>query len=136
MVQWCLGPSITTDRVALSLVVLWLVGGITKLAFTLTKWSRIQRRILSVAVSAPEVETCFRRLCVKLGVRKRARLVLTEEAIGPVVIGVWSPMVVLPAKLLGGKRIEELEPMLAHELLHVKRGDTWLALLETVVRCV
>ncbi len=42
------------------------------------------------------------------------------------------PTILLPAAIAAGKSSQELEPLLAHELIHVRRGDLWWAMLQTL----
>ena len=51
-------------------------------------------------------------------------------------MGLFRPVIVLPEVLVQGKQPEELEPILAHELIHVRRGDLWLGLLQAVAKAL
>ena len=137
IVREMLGSSVTTDDVATCILVVWGTGAIVSLGLTARRWSLLQRRILASKIEAePELQDCVTQLACHLGIRARIRLVLSTEPVGPAVVGVWRPMLVMPGELLRGKSATELEPMLAHELVHVKRGDTWVAMLETAVRSI
>ena len=135
--QTSFGAVVSSDTIAYGLLGVWFVGCAVSLGITCAKWSRIQRRITAVTIAASDaMDETLERLACELGISRRVQFVLTSEPVGPAVIGVWKPMIVMPADLVEGKSIEEVEPILAHELLHVKRGDTWVALLETLVRSV
>lgn len=49
---------------------------------------------------------------------------------GPLVIGVWRPMVLIPASLLARMPVDMLEALLAHELAHIRRHDYLANLLQ------
>ncbi len=49
-----------------------------------------------------------------------------DSRIGPAVIGLWRPTILLPACVVRGRAPEELEPIVAHELIHIRRGDLWV----------
>jgi hypothetical protein len=51
---------------------------------------------------------------------------------GPAVIGLLRPVIVLPEMIVQGKSPADLEPILAHELIHVRRGDLWVGMLQTL----
>lgn len=137
VVQASFGSVVSSEMIAYGLLAIWFVGCAASLGIICTKWLRIQKRITSVSVPTSDaMQETLTRLACELGIPRRVKLVLTSEPVGPAVIGVWKPMIVMPADLVHGKSIEELEPILAHELLHVKRGDTWVAMLETFVRSV
>src|SRR5262249_27632818 len=44
------------------------------------------------------------------------------------------PIVIVPAALVQGKSPADLALLLAHELIHVSRGDLWLGLLQTLAQ--
>ena len=41
---------------------------------------------------------------------------------------------ILPLDLVRDKSPAELEPLLAHELIHIRRGDLWVGLLQTLAQ--
>ena len=51
-------------------------------------------------------------------------------------MGLFRPVIVLPEVVVRGKRPEELTPLVAHELIHVRRGDLWLGLLQTTAQAL
>lgn len=137
LVEHGLGQAVGPNALAAFLASIWLIGALATLAHLLLKWYRIQRRILDSRQSpSRELRASMERLIDRLGVCKAVKFVLTRETLGPMVIGARKPMIVLPARLVESSSIAQLEPILAHELLHVKRRDTWVALLETIVRCI
>lgn len=130
-----LGPSVDPQYFAMAVVGIWTAGFVFTLARTVATWHRIQKRIEATTnETSPVVLERVHQLIEKLGIRKSIRVALTSEPIGPAIIGVWKPTMILPTEVVENKTAEELEPILAHELLHVRRGDTWVAMLETVVR--
>ena len=52
------------------------------------------------------------------------------DHIGPAAFGVFQPTIVMPEVLLRGRSLEQVEPVLAHELVHSRRGDPWVAILQ------
>ena len=58
---------------------------------------------------------------------------MTERLVGPAVFGLLRPTVLMPQTVIEGKPAKELELMLAHELIHVRRGDLWFAALRSAV---
>lgn len=74
----------------------------------------------------PSLERCASLLSVRA-----PRLLVTAEAIGPLITGVWRPMLVMPADLLRKLPPERIEAVLLHELAHLRRGDLWVAAITT-----
>jgi len=79
----------------------------------------------------PEVEALVRSLSVQLGLKRKVRVLITSASIGPAVIGLFRPMLLLPTAIVNRQSINELEPLIAHELIHIRRGDLWWAILQT-----
>ncbi len=38
----------------------------------------------------------------------------------------------LPQAIIEGRSEQELEPLIAHEMVHVRRGDLWFALIQAL----
>ncbi|MEW6368762.1 MAG: M23/M56 family metallopeptidase [Acidobacteriota bacterium] len=87
---------------------------------------RLARR--AQAVTDPDVLDLVRRWCDRFGIRRTVRLVAAKGA-SPFTIGVRHPLIVVPQWLLEPGRERTLEPVIAHEMAHIRRGDAvWLVL--------
>ena len=74
-------------------------------------------------------------LATRLGVRRFVQVQVSATGEGPGVVGWWGTTIVIPSSLLGTDTIA-LEPILAHELIHIRRGDAVHALLQRVAQVV
>lgn len=72
-------------------------------------------------------------LASRMGVSARVALRISARLATPVVLGLWRPMVLLPASLLTALPEPYLEAILAHELAHVLRRDYLLNLLQNLL---
>ena len=84
------------------------------------------------AQASPELEAALQRLVKRLGVKKQSRLVISPYNSGPLIFGYRRPLIVLPEIMVEAKSIAQLEPILAHELIHIRRGDTIFGALQFV----
>jgi beta-lactamase regulating signal transducer with metallopeptidase domain len=75
-------------------------------------------------------------ICRRLGIRRCVRLVVSSRPIGPAAFGLLRPTIVLPEILLAGKTSEQIELILAHELVHIKRGDILAGHLQLAAQVV
>ena len=121
-------------RIALAAgLLLWLGGSglyvIVAVARLGLCWRRLRR---AGRVHDSELERLLQDLRAKLGVRLPVRLWVTASHVGPAVIGLLRPTVIVPAALVQGKSPGEVAPLLAHELMHIHRGDLWWGLLQTL----
>ncbi|MBN1589080.1 MAG: hypothetical protein JW888_06165 [Pirellulales bacterium] len=126
-----------TDWAVAGLAAGWGLGLVVVVARALRRWLRFLRLIRRPAAldSRPD-EAFVADLARRLGVRRRVRVRITASRVGPAVVGWIRPTIVLPEILVSGRRAAELEPMLAHELIHLRRGDTWSGLLRMVAETV
>lgn len=68
--------------------------------------------------------------------RDRVRVEVIDSLIGPAVVGLVRPRILLPRVLESECTESDLRILLAHELTHIRRGDLWWALLQTVACCL
>ena len=115
------------------LLLVWLTGTGLALAVAGVRWWRCwvplrRQRVLHDAA----YDAALAGLASRLRLRRPVRLLVTASRFGPAVLGLWRPVIVLPESIVQGKSPADLEPILAHELIHVRRGDLWVGLLQTL----
>ncbi|MBL8891754.1 MAG: hypothetical protein JNL67_17370 [Planctomycetaceae bacterium] len=119
----------------LAMCLVWLVSAGATVTLTVVRYWQVVRQLKRfAAVTVPEIESSFEQLRHKLGLHRQVGLHVHEANLGPFVIGFWRPTIVLPAMLVRGKSLAEIEPLLTHELIHIRRGDLWWALLQVIAR--
>ncbi|MCA9171409.1 MAG: M56 family metallopeptidase, partial [Planctomycetales bacterium] len=114
LVAWLIGVAILLGRTLLSDVI--LRGRLRR--------SRLKpnKELLQAVASA--------RALTKLTVR--VDICVTPEAISPCVAGWRRPLLVVPECLLTELKSAELEAIVVHELLHIRRRDLWIQAIATV----
>jgi len=101
-------------------------------------WTLVQlialRRTLRRATPVTEggLSQRFARLCREMSVRRTPRLLLSPEPVAPMVFGLFRPVVMVSASTPES----ELDTMLAHELAHVRRRDTWVNWFQILITAV
>ncbi len=119
------------------LIAVWTGGLLIVAGVATLRWASYWRLILRSACRAdPTHDRLMRRLSRRLKLRRPVRLLVAGARIGPAVVGLLRPTVVLPEALVRGRSASDLEPILAHELIHVRRGDMWVGMLQTAARAV
>jgi beta-lactamase regulating signal transducer with metallopeptidase domain len=109
-------PALAWSGVAwLLLAFAWATGA----GFVLARALLAQHRTLTAARHAEPAPAAATALLDQL--RSRARLVVGDPAIGPHVVGVLRPIIVVPPALLDDPAL--LRAALLHELAHVRRFD-------------
>ena len=114
----------------------WLVGMFVLLVLLIRRICFVEGLI---AKSRPANERSLEMLneCrCQMGIRQSVELRLTGGKLSPAVCGFFKPVIVIPAALLKKLSREKLRAVLIHELAHVRRGDAWVNLLQTVLQIV
>lgn len=122
---------------AMVVTLLWGSGVLFALAGTTFGWARCLRRIWPASVTEhPELDAWCAELAREIGLRHRVRLIVTSSQLGPGVIGLLRPVIVLPEVLVRSREPDELRAILAHELIHIRRGDLWFGLLQVCAKAL
>ncbi len=79
-----------------------------------------------------ELNQCRQRL----GLRRPIALRLSPNAVSPAVCGLIRPVILVPQNLASRLHGTDLQAVLFHELAHVRRGDLWLNLVQTLLQIV
>lgn len=112
------------------LVALWALGA-GLMALRLGGGYALSLRWKRQAVAAPgEWQSRLEALARRMGLRRPVRLLLVGLGDTPMALGLWKPVILLPAALLTSLPPAYLEALLAHELAHVRRLDYLANLLQ------
>ncbi len=116
------------------IVLCWFVGVFAMSVWNLGGWIAV-RRLRCIGISA--VSECFvtmlGELAGRLGVKHPVRLLQSAVVQSPMTIGWLKPVILVPASILCELSPKQIETILAHELVHVRRFDYLVNLLQTVV---
>ena len=72
--------------------------------------------------------------CNQMGVRQTIGLKISPNATSPAVCGLFRPVILVPQGLGSSLGISSVRVVLMHELAHIKRGDLWVNLLQTLLQ--
>ena len=129
-------PRIAKKIVGLLLSV-WAAGAVAYAGFALfvavVSWRAVRRSRCPDDESATAL---LEILALRLDVRRTTRLVLVNEPLGPMTFGWIRPAIIVPQSLIVGRSPQDVEPLLAHELIHVRRGDALIGLLQLAAQCL
>ena len=112
----------------------WSFGVVLCSLRPLLGWHTL-RRLGRVGVSpvSDDVAATLHRVSERLGVRRAVRVLHSTLARAPIVVGYFTPVILLPVSLVTTIPTAQLEAILAHELAHVRRHDFLVNLLQTLV---
>jgi beta-lactamase regulating signal transducer with metallopeptidase domain len=117
-----------------SIVGLWALGVALFSVRLLSGWQAVSG-LRATAGAIPDAAWLarFSRLKERLGISQSVQLACSTSAVVPMVIGALEPLVLLPAALFTGLSTEQVEAIIAHELVHIRRHDYLVNLLQNVV---
>lgn len=119
------------QHLELLLLVAWFSGCLILIAGATAHWFRLSRILARNTDETPEwMVSLVDRVRFKLGLRRPFRVVVNSAGIGPLVHGYFRPTLVIPIELAQVDRRRRLEPVIAHEMIHARRGDTLFALIQ------
>lgn len=96
-------------------------------------WVAHRLRRTATPVSDDSIIAMLHRQSKQLGLRVIPRVAWCAEVSIPLVIGVFKPMVLLPAASATGLSPDQLQALITHELAHIYRYDLLVNLLQRIV---
>ena len=125
------------SRVHVAMFSIWATGLVLCAATVLGKQVACTRMIRQASVPVDErFLASVADLARRLNVRRRVRLIVASQPIGPAVFGLLRPAIVVPEPLLSGMSQEQVELVLAHEMIHVRRNDILASHLQLVAQLI
>ncbi len=116
------------------ILVVWLAG-VVVLVIALLVRAASTRRIIGDAEPPSEAMLALLARCQhEVGLATQVTLKLTREVSGPAVCRAWRPVILVPQALTDGLPENKLRTILIHELCHIKRADTWINLVQTLLQ--
>ncbi len=119
---------------SLLVVLVWLVGMMTIAVLTIIRHRRLARTLRRSEPAPASLQLAVVRAAERIGLRARVALRVVDASTGPLVTGCRHPTIHLPRALADRLTVDQLHAVLVHELYHVKRGDLWVAAVQSVAR--
>ena len=119
-----------------AMAIVWVVFSFVMLA-RLAAGYCVLRSLKSTATPAmPDWQLHFSRLCATHGKRRQPQLLVSSYVNGPMSLGFFRPVIVIPRTLLETLSHSELEQIVLHELAHLYRRDDWSNLAQKLIEAV
>ena len=119
------------------LAAIWICGACCTAVGYAVRIRRFASVIRDSEAAPPAIRTMVTQLSSRLGLRRVPDVLMTSRALPPLVwsIGLF-PRVILPSELFARLSSEAQATILAHELVHIRRGDYLVRLLELAATTV
>ncbi|MGI8905198.1 MAG: M56 family metallopeptidase [Candidatus Sumerlaeaceae bacterium] len=115
----------------------WITGsGMIVLIVALRALS-LRRRIRALpVVCTPEFDALVHACAADMGLRRsvQVRVAPDDECPAPAVTALFKPIIILPQTMVETWTVEDLKPILIHELAHVRRRDVGMNWLQIVLQ--
>lgn len=112
----------------------WTLGAFLSVVYRLVTGLIVFLRCRSLPpFEDPVIRKRAKKLAGKLNISAPCRLRKIQKNRSPAVAGIFNPCILLPARLSSDYTIEEIDALLAHELLHIRKMDYPASLLQ---RCL
>ncbi len=118
------------------IVLCWAAGTILFTIRLFGGWLTVRRLKASAIPVEDQWSERLQHLVSKLGISDVVRLAESAIAQAPMVIGYFKPVVLLPLGMLGGLSTEQLESIIIHEIIHIRRRDYLVNLLQSILETV
>lgn len=107
---------------------IWLIGMVTGSLWVLTRQRHFARRIQRLSLDPDDrLDVEITRATRLSGLKKAPAIRVSLNNDGPMVCGLFHPVIVLPENFTQRFTREQRHLALLHEMTHVQRGDLWSA---------
>jgi bla regulator protein BlaR1 len=116
------------------LFAMWSAGACATSWTAWRRWTRFQRLIAQASPAPPEWQSLAARLSAELSIRRPPEILAVPGRLPPLVVPrLHRPRMLIPAALMDRLNFSQREALLLHELVHIKRGDHLMRILELIV---
>ena len=115
----------------------WFLGvSVLALRFVLGLWLMRGNGKDTRSFFDPDLQQQVNRLCAAVAMHSKVVVRIVDDLTGPITVGCFRPLILIPSSLLTGMAPTQLEALLAHELAHIRRYDFLLNLLQNLVEII
>lgn len=119
------------------LLAVWAGGCLAVLCIWWLRWRRVMNATRGEAVASSGREhAMLRHLEQTAGMLSRVRLILSKSAMEPGLLGIFRPILLLPAGVAERLSDAQLEAIITHELCHARRRDNLTAAIHMFVEAI
>jgi len=124
-------PAVADPTLAVIFASVWFAGAVSVLLMWCARWLQVAR-IVRGAKPLPDAHPWNQFL----GKFPRVRILSSPAGLEPGVFGVFRPVLLIPADIAQHLHSAQWEPIIAHEMFHVRGRDNLAAAMHTIVEAV
>jgi len=115
---------------------LWLVGVLVISVLLIQRMLFVKGLVAQSEPAKNRLPDMLNQCRRQVGIRRNIELRLSNNISGPAVCGLFKPVILIPTALLEKLSPDRLRAVLIHELVHIKRADIWVNLVQTVLQII
>jgi beta-lactamase regulating signal transducer with metallopeptidase domain len=119
-----------------AVAIVWVMFSFVLLARLVAGYCVLRSLKSTATPASPDWQRCLRRLCANHGIRRQSQLLVSSHVSGPMSLGFFRPVIVIPPTLLQTLSHSELEQIVLHELAHLHRRDDWSNLAQRLIEAL
>lgn len=123
-----------SDRLVQQVFLLWLSVAIVSAAAMWLRYRRVRAYCALGSGASDDLVVLAESAAARLGLKRIPTIVVHEEITVPAAIGMRNPLIVLPGSLVTSGARQDIEHVLLHELAHVRRRDTFRAVVSIAIQ--
>jgi beta-lactamase regulating signal transducer with metallopeptidase domain len=105
-------------------------------SWMLFQWRRLRLEAQQSAEPPPWLVELLKDTRRSIRLRYPVRLKLSNHPSSPAVCGLWHPVILMPNPLVQHLTRKQLQGVILHELLHLRRGDVWTNCMQALLQIV
>jgi beta-lactamase regulating signal transducer with metallopeptidase domain len=116
------------------LLAIWFVGALTTGAMAWRRWAAFRQLLVHASPAPADWQSLAAGLAETLSIRRSPEVLTVPGRLPPLVLpGLRRPRMLLPEDLIGQLNSSQRDALLTHELVHIRRGDHLVRILELVI---
>ena len=112
------------------IAVLWALASALLLIRLAISYRSMQRLKTRATPAAQRLQERLGVLSARAGVRRKARLLVSDVVSAPMALGLFDPVILIPRSLPQQMSELDFDHVALHELAHLRRYDDWINLLQ------
>ena len=128
--------SLTIESAMPVFLLTWIVGTLLFSLRIFMGLAYLERLRNESVLQNNEWSACLQRLAVRLDIKRFVLLAESSAVRAPVVIGYFKPIILIPVGMCSGLSSAQLETIFLHELMHIRRKDYLINLIQAFVEAI
>lgn len=125
------------DENSLLIVLFWIAGALLfSLRLAGGLWKIRDLRTKDLIGPGPEISSLLEKLVANMELSQAVKLHISQNTNSPMTIGWLKPVILLPVSALSGMDPDHLEMTILHELMHIRRRDYLVNLIQNVAETI